>query len=186
MKNYLLLPAFLLTAFSVFGQTYPISGTVTDEAENFPLIGAHVILNNNTDGTVQSTVTDIDGSFRFEANPGGYAIQISYIGYQERTTNAELSESPLDLGQITLKEGIELQEVEVIGKVLPVQQRGDTTAYNAAAYKTLPDASAEELIRKMPTVVVQDGTIQAQGEDVKKVLVVMRIRLLQHFIYKTS
>lgn len=171
MKNYLLLPAFLLTAFSVFGQTYPISGTVTDEAENFPLIGAHVILNNNTDGTVQSTVTDIDGSFRFEANPGGYAIQISYIGYQERTTNAELSESPLDLGQITLKEGIELQEVEVIGKVLPVQQRGDTTAYNAAAYKTLPDASAEELIRKMPTVVVQDGTIQAQGEDVKKVLV---------------
>jgi hypothetical protein len=35
----------------------------------------------------------------------------------------------------------------------------------------MPDASAEDLIEKMPGVVVEDGKVQAQGEDIKEVLV---------------
>src|SRR5690606_37015178 len=56
-------------------------------------------------------------------------------------------------------------------QALPAMQKGDTTEINAQAYKTLPDASAEDLIAKMPTVSVQGGKVQAQGEDVKQVLV---------------
>ncbi|HAP64306.1 MAG TPA: hypothetical protein DCR93_34110, partial [Cytophagales bacterium] len=43
--------------------------------------------------------------------------------------------------------------------------------YNADAYTTMPDATAEELIQKMPGIVVENGSVQAQGEDVQQVLV---------------
>ncbi|HRD38097.1 MAG TPA: hypothetical protein PLC65_05660, partial [Bacteroidia bacterium] len=50
-------------------------------------------------------------------------------------------------------------------------QNGDTTSYNSKAFKTNKDANAEDLITKMPGVTVVDGKVQAQGEDVKQVLV---------------
>ncbi|PHN04994.1 outer membrane beta-barrel protein [Flavilitoribacter nigricans] len=171
MKNYLLLLAALLTTITGFGQTFPITGMATDATDGLALIGAHVSLNDATSGQLKATVTDLDGSFQLEAEPGNYTLHITYIGYQDLTQPIEVTDGTVPLGNLTLQQGVALTEVEVIGKVLPVQQYGDTTAYNAAAYKTLPDASAEDLIQKMPTVVMSGGTIQAQGEDVKKVLV---------------
>ena len=171
MKNYLLFTALFFTVYTSFGQTFPISGIATDATDGVSLIGAHVSLHNEATGSATSTVTEVDGSFTLEVGPGRYQLHISYIGYQDLSQEIKVTDQAVSLGIISLKEGIELTEVEVIGKILPVQQRGDTTAYNAAAYKTLPDASAEDLIQKMPTVVIADGTLQAQGEDVKNVLV---------------
>ncbi|MES2691277.1 MAG: TonB-dependent receptor [Bacteroidota bacterium] len=64
-----------------------------------------------------------------------------------------------------------LKEVNITGKIPPVVQKGDTTEMSANAYKTNPDANAEDLVTKMPGITVQDGKVQAQGEDVQKVLV---------------
>src|SRR5205085_12440292 len=49
--------------------------------------------------------------------------------------------------------------------------KGDTTQYNADAFKTSRDATSEDLVTKMPGITIQDGKVQAQGEDVKKVTV---------------
>src|SRR5690606_10219043 len=46
-----------------------------------------------------------------------------------------------------------------------------TTEFHADAFKTTTDADAEALVSKMPGITVQDGKVQAQGEDVKRVLV---------------
>ena len=44
--------------------------------------------------------------------------------------------------------------------------RGDTAVFNADAFKVNPDASAEDLVGKMPGIVVgADGTVQAQNPD---------------------
>ena len=61
--------------------------------------------------------------------------------------------------------------MEITEQVPAAQQLGDTTQFNADAYKTLPDASAEDLVQKLPGVIIEDGKVQAQGEDVKEVLV---------------
>ncbi len=53
----------------------------------------------------------------------------------------------------------------------PVVLKADTTEYNAGAFKTNKDADAEDLITKMPGITVQNGTVQAQGENVAKILV---------------
>ena len=43
--------------------------------------------------------------------------------------------------------------------------------YNAEAFQVMMGSSAEDLLAKMPGIVVEGGTIQAQGEQVQKVLV---------------
>ena len=49
---------------------------------------------------------------------------------------------------------------------------GDTIQYNAGSFKTQPNANVEDLLKKLPGVKVEkDGTVKAQGEEVKKVLV---------------
>ena len=49
---------------------------------------------------------------------------------------------------------------------------GDTIQYNAGSFKTQPNASVEDLLKKLPGVKVdKDGTVKAQGEKVQKVLV---------------
>lgn len=64
-----------------------------------------------------------------------------------------------------------LGEVSVQGRATRAEQKGDSLFYNAEAFKVMQGSSAEDLLSKMPGIVVEGGTIQAQGEDVKKILV---------------
>lgn len=172
MKKLLVSITFILVSIIGYSQTATISGIVRDGRDNQALIAANVIATNISTGEMKSAVTDLDGRFQIEQVPqGSYQLELSYVGYQAFSKQVEKGAASLDLGVIRMKSGVTLDELQVKGEVVPVQQKGDTMVYNAAAYKTLPDASAEDLIGKMPTVVVQDGKVQAQGEDVKKVLV---------------
>ena len=91
----------------------------------------------------------------------------------------ELVSTPLAsaVGEITLSlpklwlmnEVLPMEGVEI--KVQAVTIKGDTTEMNASSFKVNPDASAEDLVSKMPGVTSSNGQIQAQGEQVKKVLV---------------
>ena len=50
-------------------------------------------------------------------------------------------------------------------------QKGDTVSYNAGAFKVTTDADVEGLLKKMPGITVTDGTVEAQGEEIKKIFV---------------
>lgn len=70
------------------------------------------------------------------------------------------------------KTTLQLGGVTVTSKTPPVQQKGDTTQFNASQFKVNPDATVEDLIKKMPGITVaRDGTVTAQGKQVKKVTV---------------
>ncbi|MEO0333571.1 MAG: hypothetical protein AAF223_18120 [Bacteroidota bacterium] len=45
-----------------------------------------------------------------------------------------------------------LDEISIEGEVVPMEQIGDTTQYNADAYKTNSDASATDLVSKIPSL----------------------------------
>ena len=49
--------------------------------------------------------------------------------------------------------------------------KGDTIQYTADSFKTQANASAEDLIKKLPGVTTENGKINAQGEEVQRVLV---------------
>ena len=146
-----------------------VSGRVLDENQQ-PLASATVQMVGQR---IFSTTTSEDGDFRFYPLPSGfYEMYVSYVGYE--TYKKEYFEvvNRKSLGNIVLSPSkTDIKEVVVNGKTPLAVVRGDTMEYNADNYKTNPDADAEDLIKKMPGIVVEDGAVQAQGEDVKKVYV---------------
>jgi len=67
---------------------------------------------------------------------------------------------------------VTLGEVVVEQERAPVTIKADTVEFNAQSFKTQPNAQVEELLKKLPGLEVsRDGTIKAQGEEVKRVLV---------------
>jgi len=93
----------LLLSSTMFAQ---ITGTIVDDANDEPLIGASVLIA----GTATGTVTDIDGNFSLDANTGD-VLEVSYTGYstQNITVGSETNMA------IRLAQGIALDEVVVTG-----------------------------------------------------------------------
>ena len=171
MTKYIL---FLLCfPFSLLAQNLNITGKVVDETNNQALPGAHISLLYPWDEVVKATVTDAAGRFELDnIEKGGYKLKVSFLGYADTEQEVTLSNQSMDIGTIRVAEGaVNLNAIEVKEKLPLAQQNGDTTAYNANAFKTLKDASAEDLIEKMPGVIKNGGRLQVEGENVGKVLV---------------
>ncbi|MEQ9438751.1 MAG: TonB-dependent receptor [Cyclobacteriaceae bacterium] len=171
--KYLLLSNLLFLSCSSFAQTFSLSGTVLDSADQTGLTGAYIVLSPVSGEKQQATVSNAEGSFIFEKLlPGGYQLAITFLGYKSLEKWVMIRDSNRILGNLVLAPSTAtLDEVEVQGQAVPTIQKGDTTEYNANAFKTNPDADAEGLLKKLPGVVIQNGSVQAQGEDVKQVLV---------------
>lgn len=167
------IPVLLLFATLSFGQGFQVTGKVIAREGRAPLTGAYVLLLDQNEKEVKSAITDDRGYFQMEkVRNGKYRMNVSFLGYETIDRNIEVNGADFSYGVVFLKtSAVELVEVEVKEKIPIATQNEDTVQFNADAYKTLPDASAEDLIEKMPSVVVEDGKVQAQGEDVKEVLV---------------
>ncbi|GAA0545476.1 outer membrane receptor protein involved in Fe transport [Chitinophaga japonensis] len=172
-RSTLLVFFILAAAPALWAQDLSLKGILQDGQEKFPLPGATVKLTAAGDTSrVAGMVTDARGAFTFEhLSPQVYRLTVSFLGYKEMTRTIRLGPGTQDAGILYLERGsTTLKSVTVEGLIPPVQQKGDTLSYNASAYKTNPDATAEDLVKKMPGITVEGGTVKAQGEDVKKVL----------------
>jgi len=175
LHRHLLIAACILTSFSVWAQPPGVvTGKFFEKDGATPLIGVNVTLQFQADtNVVRGEVTDIDGAFTIRAlRPGAYKLRATYIGYQPLEQSVTVGRTPVDLGVLQLQlSAQELETVVVAGVQTRSEQIGDTTEYNARAYKVNTDASSEELVAKMPGVTVQGGTVQAQGESVRRVTI---------------
>lgn len=111
--------------------------------------------------------------FQFKKLPAGtYTLQISYVGYKTYKEAVIIPSSGEKKVNVTMREDVNLlDEVSVNARATRAEQKGDSLLYNAEAFKVMQGSSAEDLLAKMPGIVVEGGSIQAQGEEVKKVLV---------------
>lgn len=176
MKNLLLLLVLSLGLEQAYSQQLAVYGSVHSEMEGTSLPGAIVQLENPADtlATVPTGMaTNLNGKFRFEnIVPGEYIVNIRFVGFVPYSRTIRVDHESVNLGTISLEEDIiTMESVQIIGRVPLGDQLGDTTQFNAGAFKTSPNANAENLIQKMPGITVQDGKIQAQGEDVTEILV---------------
>ncbi|MBC5991533.1 outer membrane beta-barrel protein [Pontibacter cellulosilyticus] len=173
MKRLLPILLLLIGTINAYAQSVAVFGTVASGSDKTALPGANVVLKKTTDATVTATVTDAEGKFRFERVASGqYTVEINYIGFDKFSRTIQVQGAPLNLGQLSLQDGsTALKEVQVVGRAPLGEQKGDTTQFNAKAFKTAPDASAEDLVTKMPGITIQEGRVQAQGEDVKQVMI---------------
>lgn len=152
---------------------HTIKGRVLDEQDQ-PLEYVSVVLLNPVDSILQYFgVTNAEGAYQIKSiKKGNYLIQFSFVGKQ--TTYNEIN-IPLptgeDLGDKQLLPTV-LKEVVVEAELIPIRFKNDTLEFDAKAFKTRPGAAAEELLRQLPGVEVDNaGNIRAEGEEVTKVLV---------------
>ncbi|MEZ4701435.1 MAG: TonB-dependent receptor [Rhodothermales bacterium] len=151
-----------------------VAGFARDSTSSERLPAVNVVLTSLKDTTrTVGTSTNARGFFSVAVpEPGAYRLQFSFVGYKSKKTRIDVPAEGLNLGFVLLEQDrIALDEVVVEETQERVTIKGDTTEYNAGAYKTNPDANAEDLVAKMPGVVVQDGQVQVQGENVRRVLV---------------
>jgi len=174
MKWLLIIPAWLLS-MAVLAQSNTLTGEILDE-KGEGLGYATVALMYPADSTLAFFgVTNVGGHFEIRnTKPGDYLMQVAYLGYKTLYRTVKL---PLltgnSFGAIVMQPcPISLKEFQVTGEYIPLLFNKDTIEYNAAAFKTKPDAVAVDLLRKLPGVEVdRSGNIRAVGQDVKNVLV---------------
>lgn len=174
MKFVLGAVLWIVSCSSLLAQTYQLFGNVKDEEDQTEVIGAGVVLIPTADTTQKKgTVTDVNGKFEFaNLTNGNYTLRISYLGYFIFEKPVSINGTDKNTGSFQLKRKTTLlKDVTVTEQQVRVVQKADTTEYNASAFKTNPDATAEDLIKKMPGITSENGVIKAQGEEVKKVTV---------------
>jgi hypothetical protein len=154
-----------------------ITGYILDETSKEPLIGVNILLRRQNDTTAQvgGTSTDFDGNFKFDQIPADtYLLRISYVGYENVIVNNLIlqADASYPLDTVRMKEASMLfGDIVVEAMAVRVEMVGDTIQYNASAFKVNPDATVEDLIKKMPGITVENGVVKAQGQDVKKVTI---------------
>lgn len=173
MKLKYLIIIYSLLSINLFPQNLSINGQVEDKSNKKPLENANVILTRTADSKIFGMTTNKEGNFSFNnLNRGKYSVNITFVGYSVYKKDIELQNASLNLQTLFLTPvGIKLKPVEVTAEPTPIVIKNDTAEYNAGAFKVNKDALAEDLIAKMPGITVQNGKVQAQGEDVQKVLV---------------
>ena len=175
MKRLLLL-AFLAIGIVpvVATQSIRLTGQVVSADDGEPLGGVNVAVSPLSDSTrVTGQAADAEGRFVvLLRDPGVYRIRITFVGYEPALRVLNIPVDGRDLDTIRLEPAdVRMEGVVVEAVQERVVVRGDTTEYAAAAYKVNPDANAEDLLAKMPGVVVQNGQVEAQGQQVRRVLV---------------
>jgi hypothetical protein len=139
------------------------------------LAGANLVLFTESDTTSQFRGTNAGSDGRFEITRvpnGNYILKVSFVGYESARLPIRVSNEDLGRVIVFMKEDpLTLDEVRISGLRPEVEVRGDTTVYNADGIRLNPDATAEDLVRRLPGITVEDGQVQAQGEQVRRVLV---------------
>ncbi|MBK8393542.1 MAG: outer membrane beta-barrel protein [Saprospiraceae bacterium] len=164
---------FVFLSTLVYGQTFNITGKVTDTLNN-PLVFSSVMLLEMDSTLVDFSQTDIGGFYDFKkVQAGSYIVKATYLGYIPVAQTIQSSGSNVKVETLRLTEiATELMEVVIKAAKAPMKMRGDTIEYDASTFKVPQGSSIEDLLRRLPGMEVdQDGTLRSDGKDITKVTV---------------
>ncbi len=171
----LLLLFILFSATAIAQNRATVRGKLIDSIGKQSLKDASVSLLDMKDSTAEAfTIAKEDGSFEIKRlDFGDFLLSISFLGYEHLYKPVHFSKDApeLNLGTIYLSPvSKDLGDVTVT--VSPVVIKKDTVEFNAGSFTTKPNAVVEDLLKKLPGIEVdKNGTIEAQGERVQRVLV---------------
>ena len=172
-RSLLLFSLVFFTINGLHAQSRTISGTIKDQLTKTPLIGATVQLRSLSDSASQRTVSDSSGGFSFtNLRSDSFLVTISFVGYNplSRRISVDTTDIHLDIAAVTSSSS-QLETVVIRTAISPVSQKGDTLQISASQFKVNPDASGEDLVRKVPGITIENGQVKAQGENVQKVTI---------------
>lgn len=177
-KTYILLFILFISCIDVaFVQAQTkhvtIQGTILEEDTQLPIGQATIQLLSLPDSNYVKGVSSLEqGNFTLTAPPGHFLIKLSFIGFTTEFKTLQINNTTkpiIQLGKIELKpDAILLKETVIVAQAPPVVVAGDTTAYNASAYRVNEGAALEELVKKLPGAEInEDGKLTINGEEIK-------------------
>ncbi len=153
-----------------------IKGVIADTAAKQKLTTATISVMIAKDSSLVSYgVSEKNGVFQItnlEAND--YLVMVSFNGYENfsKTISITADKKIIDFGEIALQKKFKEMEGVTISDAAPVRVNGDTIQFKMDAFKSKPNATVEDALKKLPGVQVQkDGTVSAMGENVQKIYV---------------
>ena len=177
----------LLTSFSLFSQqnsggnfqgyanmNFKVSGLVIDSETSEPLEYATISLKakNNPD-KVFGGITDENGKFSVDVNPGMYDLTIDYISFISYSNQNLLVRGNTDIGNIPLDLDVSvLDEVEVRAERTQVEIRLDKKIYNVGQDITVKGGNVSDVLANIPSIDVDfDGNISLRGNSNVRILI---------------
>ena len=153
--------------------TLLIRGTVEDSLSKQPLEDATVsLVNAGTGDLLRRTRSKKEFVFAGLA-AGRYWVITTYLGYATDTAAITPGDhdNPGKRVRILLRHSAKaMMEVVVHAVIPPAIIKNDTIAFNAAAYPTRPNATVEDLLRKLPGIDIdKNGNVTMQGQRVDKI-----------------
>ncbi len=164
----LLLPTLALA------QVTSIRGTFQDASTRETVPGVLVKLTAVTDtADVHRATAKDDGTFSITGlGVHSYRLEATRLGFAPLRQVVRVTKAGQDLGVLGLTpESVPVRGITVRESPAPATQVADTTEFRASAVKIGRDATAEDLVQKLPGVTMDNGQVQAQGETVQNVLV---------------
>lgn len=158
-----------------FAQQKNISGTVVDTSAGTKVSNVSISVLTAKDSLLYDfSHSDPSGKFSIKIpTKESYFLLFEYPLYADYISPVMEPGKDPSLGNIPMISKTQaLQEVIIKSQRKSMYIKGDTTVFVADSFKVQPNATVEDLLRRLPGVQVDNkGNITAQGKTVQKVLV---------------
>lgn len=176
MRTFLIIFMLLGIISNALAQKMSIGGNLQDTTTKAPLENAVVMAVRLNDSILLShTRTDTKGYFSLNIAIDTVQIIVSHPKFNEQSYYVFGSNAnhEFDFGKIILPpKSHTLQEIVIYAYKDPVFYKGDTLIYTADSFKVKPNATVEDLLKKLPGMKVDaEGKITSQGKKIDQVLV---------------
>lgn len=156
-----------------------ITGTVVSQKDGRPLelATARLVLRADTTKFLAGAVTDSLGRFRIVTDTtAALRLRVGFVGLRSAGRDVNFAAGgadSLDVGTLALAgNDMALRAAVVSTAAARVEQQGDTTVFNASAFRTAEGSTLEALVKQLPGAEVSDdGTVKVNGKTVKEFLI---------------
>lgn len=175
--SFIVILMAILAASPLFAQsssTHSVSVTLLDATNDEPVGFATVSVTlKGSETPAKYTITNEKGSATLDGLKNGtYTFAAELMGYKKYTKEITIKDGNVAIGSVKMavdQETLDAANVSAIGN--PVVIKKDTIEYTAGAFKTTENDVLEDLLKKLPGVEVNNGTVTVNGQNVTRVYI---------------
>lgn len=161
MRIILLFSLLLISLFAA-AQQATLKGKVTDAVDGESLIGVNII-----SSTGVGVVTDLNGEYSMNLEPGTYQIHYKYVGFEEIKTTVALNSGDVIVRNFSLQPSISQLEMVVVSAGRYEQKIEELTmsmeVIKPYLIENRNNTSIAQVLDQTPGVILVDGEPQIRG-----------------------
>ncbi|MGG5506813.1 MULTISPECIES: TonB-dependent receptor domain-containing protein [unclassified Myroides] len=166
----------LLLGGASYSQSFRLEGQVVN-TKNHPVEFVDVYLVNATDSNPPHTYTDSLGNFTLSAVSGNYTLTLAEFG-KEKYSQAITLTQDINLGQLTVDEGVVLDSITITAKNKLIERKVDRLVFHVENSVAASGGDALDALKATPSVRVKNDKVDVAGKSNLSILVDDKIILL--------